>query len=253
MSRNQPQTQSSKGKKVLSPVLPFEAIIMAGGKGKRLSPLTDQLPKPLLKVGKRAIVEYSILRLQKAGVRNFTFCVNHLGEMIERHFGTGENWNAEFSYIYEKMPLGTIGGASLKEDFVYEDLLVINGDLLTTINFEKFYQYYLEEDADIAVATIPYRVNLSYGILEMNANNEVQSIREKPNYTYHINTGIYFVRKEMLDLIPKGKPFDAIDLIDKAMKLGYKVSSFPLLDYWIDIGQMDDFKKAQEDVQFLDL
>lgn len=226
---------------------------MAGGRGKRLSPLTDKLPKPLLKVGKRPIVEYSIYRLQKAGVRNFTFCLNYLGEMIQRHFGDGSEWNAEFSYIYEHAPLGTIGGAALKTGFVYDDLLVINGDLLTTINFEKFYQFYLDEDADLAVATIPYRVNLAYGILEMDENNEVQSIREKPNYTYHINTGIYFVRREMIKLIPHGKRFDAIDLIDVAMKKGFKVSSFPLLDYWIDIGQMDDFEKAQEDVQFLNL
>ena len=207
----------------------------------------------MLKVGKRPIVEYSITRLHKAGVRNFTFCLNYRGEMIQKHFGTGKEWDAHFDYIYENQPLGTIGGAALKEDFVFEDLLVINGDLLTTINFEKFYGFYLDRDADLAVATIPYRVPLSYGILEMNEENEVQNIREKPTYTYHINTGIYLMRRELLELVPRGKRFDAVELIHTAMHSGYKVSSFPLLDYWIDIGQMEDFHKAQEDIQFLDL
>ena len=173
--------------------------------------------------------------------------------MIQKHFGNGENWGAEFSYIYEQQPLGTIGGAALKEEFHYNDLLGINGDLLTTINFDRFYAFFIEEEADMAIATIPYRVNLPYGILESNDRNEVQSIREKPTYTYLINTGIYFVRREMLELIPSGERFDAVDLIEKAMQLGKKISSFPLLDYWIDIGQMDDYHKAQEDVQFLDL
>ncbi len=251
MNRNQPQLKK-KGKKS-SPTLPFEAIVMAGGKGERLSPLTDDTPKPLLKVGDRPIVEYSILRLHRAGVRNFTFCLNYLGEKIQSYFGNGEQWQAKFDYIYENSPLGTIGGAALKTDFQYDDLLVINGDLLTTINFEKFYGFYLDQDADMAVATIPYRVPLAYGIIEMNDNNEVQSIREKPTYTYHINTGIYFVRRELLELIPRGERFDAIDLIEKARQQGLKVSSFPLLDYWIDIGQMEDYKKGTEDVQFLNL
>lgn len=218
-----------------------------------MSPLTDKVPKPLLKVGNRPIVEYSIMRLRKAGIRHFTFCVNYLGEKIQQHFGEGEDWNAEFSYIYEQEPLGTIGGVALKEEFHFNDLLVINGDLLTTINFEKFYAFFVEEDADIAVATIPYRVPLPYGIFELSGNNEVKSVKEKPTYSYFINTGIYFVRREILDLIPRNTRYDAIELIETAMARQCKVASFPLLDYWIDIGQMDDYHKAQEDVGFLDL
>lgn len=226
---------------------------MAGGKGERLSPLTDNLPKPLVKVGERPIVEYSLLRLQRAGVKYFTFCVNHLGEQIAQHFGDGSDWDLKFDYIFEPKPLGTIGGVALKEHFVYQDLLVINGDLLTTINFEKFFAFFLEEDADMAVATIPYRLNLPYGIIEVDEHHHINSIKEKPTFTYHINCGIYFVRRELLSLIPPHLRFDAIELIETAMRMGKKVSSFPLLDYWIDIGQMDDYQKAQEDVQFLDL
>ncbi len=226
---------------------------MAGGRGERLSPLTDTCPKPLLPVGGRPIVEYSVERLTKAGVKDFSFVLNYLGEKIEAHFGEGEKWKGRFSYIYEPKALGTIGGVALKKNYRFEDLLVINGDLLTTINFEKFYRFFLEQDADIAIATIPYRVNLPYGILEQGEQQEVLSIREKPNFTYYINSGIYFLRREMLQYIPAGERFDAVDLIRLATQKGHKVSAFPLMEYWIDIGQMEDYQRAQEDIQFLDL
>ena len=243
----------SKKKSQPAPLLPFEVIVMAGGKGERLSPLTDNLPKPLVQVGKRPIVEYSIMRLKKAGARHFTFCVNHFAEQIADYFGDGSVWELQFQYLFEPKPLGTVGGVALKEEFVYNDLLVINGDLLTTINFEKFFAFFVEEDADMAVATIPYRINLPYGIVEVDEQHCINSIKEKPTFTYHINCGIYFVRRELLELIPKHKRFDAIELIETAMRNGKKVASFPVLEYWIDIGKMDDYLKAQEDVQFLDL
>jgi NDP-sugar pyrophosphorylase family protein len=226
---------------------------MAGGKGERLSPLTDALPKPLVKVGDKAILEYSILRLKQAGVKYFTFCLNHLAEKIKAHFGNGDEWGVEFEYVVETSQMGTIGGVALVEEFKYDDLLVINADLLTTINFERFYQFFLEEEADLAVATIPYRINLPYGIMEVDQHQNVSSIKEKPTFTYHINTGIYFIRKELLALIPENTPFDAIELVEKAIQMQKKVSSFPLLDYWIDIGKMEDYKKAQEDLPFLNL
>lgn len=226
---------------------------MAGGRGERLAPLTDTCPKPLLKVGDRPIVEYSVQRLVDTGVTDFTFCVNYLGDMIQDHFGDGEEWRVKFSYLHEPEPLGTIGGVSLKEKFRFEDILVINGDLLTTINFERFYAFFIEEEADMAIATIPYRVNLPYGILEQDSEHHVHSIKEKPTFTYHINTGIYFVRRDLLDLLTRGQRCDAVELIDLAMKNDRKVSAFPLLDYWIDIGQMEDYQKAQEDIQYLDL
>ena len=232
--------------------LPFEVIVMAGGRGERLSPLTDNCPKPLLLVGDRPILEYSILRLIRAGIKDFSFCVNYLGEQIEGHFGDGERWNARFTHIYEPRPLGTIGGAALKTNFRFEDLLVINGDLLTTINYEKFYAFFLEEEADIAVATIPYRVNLPYGILHQNDQREVTHLDEKPSYTYYINSGMYFLRKEILELIPENTRLDAVALIHLAIDRGCKISAFPLRDYWLDIGQMEDFKRAQEDIQFID-
>lgn len=247
------EPKKKKGKLHRAASLPFEVVIMAGGRGERLKPLTDNCPKPLLKVGEKPIVAYNIDRLQKLGIKHFTFCLNYLGEMVESYFGEGEGSEIDIQYLYENRPLGTIGGVALKEEFHYNDLLVINGDLLTAINFEKFYAFFLEEDADIAVASIPYRINLPYGILEMGDNHEVKSIKEKPNFTYYINTGMYFIKQEVLDLIPKDTHFDAIGLIEKAMKKGLKVSTFPLLEYWIDIGQMDDYHRAQEDIQFLDL
>lgn len=233
--------------------LPFEVVIMAGGRGERLAPLTDTLPKPLLDVGGKPIVEYNVERLRKMGIQHFTFCLNYKGEMVRDYFGDGEDREATIQYIEEQEPYGTIGGVSLKTDFAYEDLLVINGDLLTNINFEQFYDFFVEEDADMAVATIPYQINLPYGILQISEDYEVESIKEKPSYTYYINTGIYFLKREIISLIPKNQRFDAIELIQAAMAHGCKVSSFPLLDYWVDIGQMEDYHKAQKDIKFLNL
>lgn len=232
-------------------VLPFEAIIMAGGKGERLKPLTDSLPKPLLPVGGKPIVRYTVESLLKTGLKDITFVVNYFGEKIQSEFGDGKKEKASFQYIFEQEPLGTIGGVSLKSNFRYEDILVMNGDLLTTIHFDKFFMFYLDQDADIAVAVIPYRLNLPYGIFEIGDKQEIMSTNEKPTFTYYINTGIYLMKREVLNMIPSNQPCDAIDLIELARKKGLKVSAFPLLDYWIDIGQVEDYQKAQKDIQFL--
>ena len=233
------------------PTLPFEAIIMAGGKGERLKPLTDAIPKPLLPVGGKPIVRYSVESLLKAGLKDITFIVNYFGDKIQAEFGDGKKEKASFDYIFENEPLGTIGGLSLKNNFKFQDILVMNGDLLTTIHFDKFFMFYLEEDADIAVAVIPYRLNLPFGIFEIGEKNEILSTREKPAFTYYINTGIYLMKREVIHMIPENQTFDAIDLVELARAQGLKVSAFPLLDYWIDIGQAEDYQKAQKDIQFL--
>jgi NDP-sugar pyrophosphorylase family protein len=233
--------------------LPFEVVVMAGGKGERMRPLTQDLPKPLLDLAGKPIAEHMIRRFNRFGVKHFTFCVNYLGDKIEAHFGDGKRFRSEISYLHEQEPLGTIGGLSLKQDFKFNDLLVINGDLLTTINFERFYTFFLDQDADMAVATIPYTVNLPYGILDLEEDRSVTAVREKPSFTYHINSGIYLMRRETCRLIPSGTRFDAVDLIDHALACGLKVASYPLLEYWIDIGQMEDYRKAQKDIQFLEL
>lgn len=233
--------------------LPIDVVIMAGGKGERLLPLTKSTPKPLLPVGGKPIVEYTINRLIKAGVRDFTFCVNHHGEKIRKQFGDGNNRKVEIGYVFESKPMGTIGGAALKDDYKYDELLVINGDLLTTISFERLYLKFLDDEADITVATIPYRVNLPFGIFEIEEGDEVGSIHEKPTYTYYINTGIYMMKRDVLGLIPGETSFDAIQLLEKAREEGLKVTTFPLLDYWIDIGAPEDYEKAQKDIEYLDI
>ena len=236
----------------LRSALPFEVVIMAGGKGERLLPLTKDRPKPLVEIGGKPIVEYMIDRLSQMGIKYYTFCLNYLGEKVEAYFGDGSDRGIHIDYIYEQEALGTIGGAALKKEYRFQDLLIVNGDLLTTINFEKFFSFFLEGDADISVATIPYRMSLPYGIMETDENREIQTIREKPTYTYYINTGMYFMKRSVLELVPEGEASDAISLIEKAMEMGLKVTSYPVLNYWIDIGQMADYKKAQEDVEFLD-
>lgn len=233
--------------------LNFEVIIMAGGRGERLRPLTEDLPKPLLRIGEKPVAEYAIRRLIRQGVEDFTFVVNYLGEKIEEYFGDGSEFGARFRYVYESLPMGTIGGTSQIPHLRADHLLVLNGDILTTIQFDRFFAWYLDHDAEIAVAAVPYQVDLSFGMLEIGADYQVKDIKEKPTYTYHINTGIYLIRREMLDLIPTDRPYDAVDLIGEAMKQDRKVIAFPLLDYWLDIGRMEDYRKAQKDIEFLDV
>lgn len=240
---------------VQQPAIPlnFEVILMAGGRGERLRPLTEDTPKPLLRIGEKPVAEYAIRRLIRQGVSDFTFVVNYLGEKIEQYFGDGKAFGAQFRYHNEQEPMGTIGGAAQIQHLQAEHLLVLNADLLTTIHFDRFFAWYLDNDADIAVAAVPYQVDLAFGMLDIDANYAVKDIKEKPTYTHHINTGIYLIRREMLDLIPTDRPFDAVDLISEAMKRDFKVVAFPLLDYWLDIGRMEDYRKAQKDIEFLDL
>ncbi len=233
--------------------LPLDVVIMAGGKGERLMPLTRSIPKPLLPVGGKPIVEYSLIRLCRAGVKEFTFCVNHQGEKVREYFGDGKDRKINIGYIFESEPLGTIGGAALKDDYKYEDILVINGDLLTTINFERLYLKFLDDKADITVATIPYRIKLPYGIFEIDGDDEIKSIQEKPTYTYFINAGIYLMKQHVLKHIPADIRFDAIQLLNEAIGKGLSVTTFPVLDYWIDVGQQEDYEKAQKDIDFLDI
>ncbi len=228
-------------------LLPFDAIVMAGGRGSRLAPLTDTIPKPLLKIGNKPIMEYNINNLIKYGVNNFWFSINYLGEQIKSYFGDGKSKNLNFNYIKENSPLGTIGSVSLIDTFKHDVVLVTNSDLLTTIDYELFYLDFIENDAAMSVVTIPYKITVPYGVVETKKNN-VNTLVEKPTYTYYSNAGIYLIKKEFLTRIPKGIEYNATDFLMQLVNSNEKVITYPFSGYWLDIGNPEDFKKAEMDI-----
>lgn len=228
--------------------LPVDAVIMAGGRGKRLSPLTDTVPKPLMKVGEKPIIEYNLERLILFGIDDFWICLKYLGKQIEEWGGDGSGRNISIQYVYEEEPLGTIGAAAMINDFSHDYVLVANSDVLTNIDYEHFFLDFLKQEADFSVVTIPYLVDIPYAVLETN-NGNVLNFREKPTYTYYSNGGIYLMKKDVLKFIPLHKYFNATDLIEVLLKAGRKVASYPLAGYWLDIGRHEDYLKAQKDIK----
>ncbi|HVD98328.1 MAG TPA: nucleotidyltransferase family protein [Cytophagaceae bacterium] len=233
-------------------LLPVEVVLMAGGIGERLKPLTDHLPKPLLPVGNKPIIEHNIDRLIRFGVEHIKISIRYMGEKIEHYFGDGKNKNITISYLKEDKPMGTIGSLCLVDHFEHDTVIVMNSDLLTNINFEEFYLQFKNDRAVMSVATIPYKINVPYAIMEVN-ENEITSLKEKPTYTYYANAGIYIMSKEALSYIPDNTRFDAPDLLEVLINNGKKVTSYPILEYWLDIGKPEDYKKAQEDIKHINL
>jgi dTDP-glucose pyrophosphorylase len=228
--------------------LPIDAVVMAGGKGTRLRPLTLDKPKPLLLVGDKPIMEHNVDRLALYGIDDFWFSVKYLGEQIEAYFEDGKNKNINIDYVWEDKPLGTIGAVSKIENFRHDYILLTNSDLLTNLDYEHFFMDFLKNHADFSVLSIPYNVSVPYAVLETE-NNEVKDFKEKPTYTHYSNGGIYLMKKEVLQYLPeKGKHFNATDLMEKLIEEGKKIISYPLAAYWLDVGKHEDFEKAQKDI-----
>ncbi|MBD1386227.1 nucleotidyltransferase family protein [Mucilaginibacter rigui] len=227
--------------------LPIDAVIMAGGRGQRLKPLTDTTPKPLLKIGDKPIMEHNLDRLALFGIDDFWVSVKYLGEQIENYFGDGTSKNVNIKYVWETEALGTIGAVSKIKDFQHDYVLVTNSDILTNLDYEHLYISFLQKDADFAVVTIPYEVKIPYAVLETTDGN-VKSLKEKPTYTYYSNAGIYLMKKDVLSYLPTDTFFDATDLIEKLLAEGLNVVSYPLAGYWLDVGKHDDFEKGQKDI-----
>jgi dTDP-glucose pyrophosphorylase len=231
-------------------IVPVHAVIMAGGKGQRLMPLTKDIPKPLLKVGSKPIIEHNIDRLIQFGVKHIHISINYKGEMIREYFGNGSGKGIDIQYICEEKPLGTIGSMALVDRFEKDELLLLNSDLLTNIDFSDFYKLFSSTGAAMGVATVPHHVDLPYAIMELD-ENRVVALQEKPRYTYFANAGIYLIKTDLLKYILKGHFFNATDLMEKVIQKNEKLISYPILGYWLDIGRMNDYVKAQEDIQHL--
>lgn len=235
--------------KKMSSILPIDAIIMAGGKGERLRPLTLTTPKPLLKVGDKCIIDYNVESLINYGIENISVTVNYLGEQLEEHYKEKTS-NIQVKCVREPNFLGTIGSVKFVDSFVNDTILVMNSDLFTNINYEDFYLHFIQNNADMSVAAVPYTVNIPYGIFDL-TGRDIQGIKEKPTYNYYANAGIYLIKKRLFDLIPDNTYFNATDLIDMLISKNNKVIRFPLTGYWIDIGKHADYQKAQDLVKHL--
>lgn len=233
-------------------LLPVDALIMAGGEGRRLRPLTDKVPKPLLKVGSKPIIEYNIERLRLYGVRNIYISIKYLGEQLVDYFGDGRAMGVNIRYVWEEEPLGTIGAVSLIEELRHKTLLVMNSDILTNIDFEDFFLTHTEKTSDMTVASVPYQVKVPYAVLETQ-DHTVLSFIEKPTYTYYSNGGIYLIEKELLNWIPKNSHYNATDLMQQVIERKKMLTNYPLLGYWLDIGRHEDFEKAQADIKHINL
>jgi len=233
-------------------LLPVDALIMAGGEGRRLRPLTERTPKPLLKVGDKPIIEHNITRLRLYGIQNIYISVKYLGEQLVDYFGDGSAYGVNIHYIWEDDPLGTIGAVSLINELPHDTLLVMNSDLLTNIDFEDFYLTHLEKSSDMTVAAVPYQVKVPYAVLETQ-DNEVLSFVEKPTYTYYSNGGIYLIERGLVEWIPKNKYYNATDLMQEVIARKKRLTNYPLLGYWLDIGRHEDFEKAQSDIKHINL
>lgn len=234
-------------------VLPVTAVIMAGGKGERLRPLTDSVPKPMLKIGDKPIIEHNIDRLIQYGIDEIFISINYLGDQIKNYFGDGNRKGISIQYIEETTPLGTIGSISLLPQIHNNNILLLNSDLLTNIDFESFYEEYAGKGAMMTVASIPYQFQVPYAVLETK-EEIVHAFLEKPSYTYYSNAGIYLIAKSACDkYIPKGSFFNTTDLMEEIIKSGHKLTHYPHMGYWLDIGKYPDFIKAQEDIKYIKL
>jgi dTDP-glucose pyrophosphorylase len=221
-------------------------VLMAGGLGQRLRPITNDVPKPLLHVGGRPLLQNILERFVDQGFRNFYISVNYKSEMIVDHFGDGGRWGAKIRYLVEDEALGTAGSLGLIEEPVDEELLVMNADLLTKVSFGNLLDYHLESKADATMGVREYDVQVPFGVVHLD-DHRVLGIDEKPTHRFFVNAGIYVLSPKVLTMIPKDRHLDMPQLIQRLIDRGSATAAFPLREYWLDIGRLEDWTKANRD------
>lgn len=219
-------------------------VLMAGGLGRRLMPLTEECPKPLLKVGDKPILEHIIENLSSAGFRNLYVSVFYKSEMIKDYFSDGRKWNVAISYLEEDRQMGTAGALSHLPDGSDEPVIVMNADLLTTVNFDQLLAFHKEQKAQATMCVREHTVEIPYGVVELSGHT-IDRIDEKPDKTYFINTGIYVLEPEMLSYIETGSYLNMPTLFDRLLEKKFKCAAFPLRESWIDIGHQEEYRRAQ--------
>lgn len=239
---------------LLKPKHQNPVFIMAGGFGTRLRPLTDTCPKPMLKVGDRPILETLLRSFMKAGFVNFYISTHYLPEQIRDHFGDGTNMDINITYVHEEEPLGTGGALGLLPKDLPQGmpLIMINGDVLTTVDFQRLLEFHLEHDADATMCVREYDYQIPYGVINGDGN-KITSMVEKPVQRFFVNAGIYVVSPVVFRSVSRNQYIDMPTLLERHMCDRQNVLMFPIHEYWLDIGRMDDFKRAQVDIHTLGL
>ena len=221
-------------------------VLMLGGKGSRLGPLTEDTPKPLLSVGGQPLLETILKNFSAQGFQKFFFSVNYKAEMISDYFGDGRKWGVKINYISEDAPLGTAGALSLLPERPIEPILVMNGDILTSFDFTQMMSFHMGANVDATMCLREYDFEIPFGVATVDGHR-VTKISEKPVQSFFVNAGIYLLNPGAIDAIPVGRAFDMPDLITSLLNEGKTVAAYPLREYWIDIGRLQDFEKAQRD------
>ena len=231
-------------------ILPLECMIMAGGRGERLLPLTEHTPKPMLLLGNKPIIEHNIDRLINFGIEKIYISIKYLGQQIVDYLGDGTKKGISIEYIWEDNPLGTAGALSRIDNFNTDHILLMNSDLFTDVDFEDLYLNTLSNKASIGVATVPYTTKVPYGIFQIK-QNQIVGLREKPIYTNYANAGIYILNTNVISKIPNNSFYNITDLMEQIIAEGQKLIHNPIVGYWIDIGQHQDYINAQEIVKHI--
>ncbi|MEA2031800.1 MAG: sugar phosphate nucleotidyltransferase [candidate division Zixibacteria bacterium] len=229
----------------------MQAVILAGGEGKRLAPYTAEIPKPLVTVGDRPVIEILLHRLKKSGVRKSCIAVNHLSHLIIAALGDGSRLGMDLVYSYEEKPLSTVGPLTLIDNLP-EHFLVANGDIITDLDFRRMFDYHISSQALVTVATCKRRSYSNYGVLEVDNTGRVTSFREKPSIKYIVSAGIYVFSHAVLEHVPRGVPFGFDDLMTTLLEKDLSIQTFPCEGYWLDIGRLDDYEQANRDHEIIE-
>jgi dTDP-glucose pyrophosphorylase len=227
-------------------VQPNLVVLMAGGLGSRLSPLTADTPKPMLKIGERPILETILLQFKEYGFRRFIITMHYLGDRIVEHFGDGSRLDAEITYLREPQPLGTAGALALLPERPAEPFFVMNGDLLTKLNFASLLSFHQASAAPMTVCVREHATTIPFGVAEV-SGDRLDRLVEKPTYRRLVNAGIYACNPEIVDIVPRGKPSTMVDVVQILLDHGRKPAAFPIHEYWVDIGQHGDLVRAGAD------
>ena len=227
---------------------PNKVILMVGGLGTRLRPLTNDVPKPMLDVGNKPILHTIVENFAKYGYTDIIMCVNYKSEIIKEYFGNGDKFGVKIEYVLESVRMGTAGALSLLKERPKDDFFVMNGDLLTNVNFEYLHEYHKDSNALASICIRKYEMQVPYGVVNVRAN-KVTSIEEKPTQSFFVSAGIYMFSPIVLDFIPKGVFYDMPTLFSELLKHDFPIHPFPIREYWLDIGRMDEYRRANDEYE----
>ncbi|MBN2725220.1 MAG: nucleotidyltransferase family protein [Deltaproteobacteria bacterium] len=248
--RNRPVDMAVLGDLIRDKKGPEMAVIMAGGMGMRLRPLTENVPKPMLNVAGKPVLEWIIRGLIEHGVNKIWISLRHHAQMVQKHFGDGSRLGITIDYLIEDEPRDTAGALSMMTPLPAEPFLVMNGDILTTLNYENLFSHHLESEASMTVTLHRYELQVPYGVVNLEGDS-MTGLDEKPSFWFHVNAGIYVISPEVIKEIPEAGRFSMTDLIRHLIEKDMKVDGFPLMEYWLDIGRHPDYERAKLEAPML--